>query len=293
MFYSIQKNLKKFLSILLIFTFILGEFYPVNAAIFPNDEQAAKNLPYIYAYDNSSLCDVHSSREITDNSLLKKSIYYSFGALGYCNQYSVFEEFYLQHQALSEEDKLQLSSQIVTDIYKAGQPLLDAQGNFIRSNVSFQTTQQESNLYNANAAGNIDLIYNFDSSNLQGINGVWQTYLCLGNNTELLVVNDEQEVDLAASKVLNFQISENEVFYIEDTSLDNIEESVSFMGIDTDAFTSSYHLNLDKTSKNTVVTDTVYLSNLIEGNEYKLISTLVDGQTGEIITDKNGKPSTG
>lgn len=174
--------------------------------------------------------------------------------------------------------------------YKAGQPLLDAQGNFIRSNVSFQTAQQESNLYNANAAGTIDLIYNFDSSNLQGINGVWQTYLCPGSDTELLVINDGQEVDLAASKVLNFKISENEVFYIEDTSLDNIDESVSFMGIDTDAFTSSYHLNVDKTSKNTVVTDTVYLSNLIEGNEYKLISTLVDGQTGEIISDKNGKP---
>ncbi len=174
--------------------------------------------------------------------------------------------------------------------YKAGEPIKDAKGMYIRSNVSFHTAKNPNSSYNANATGEVNLIYNFDSTNLQGITGAWFTYLCEGKDSDLLVVKENGTIDKEASNVLSFHIAEDEVQYVEDESLSNKNEQVSFMSMETDAWTSEYQINIDKVSKNTVITDTLHLSNLVEGDEYKIISTIVDGESGNPVIGTDGKP---
>lgn len=92
--------------------------------------------------------------------------------------------------------------------YKAGEPILDAQGNYIRNSILFRTAKKPGAGYNNNANGYVDLIYHFDSSNLQGINGVWNTFLCKGTDFDPVIVDEEQKIDKEASNVLSYPISE-------------------------------------------------------------------------------------
>lgn len=176
------------------------------------------------------------------------------------------------------------------DSYKAGEPIRDANGNYIRSNVSFHTQSNPNSSSNANASGEVQLTYNFDSTNLRGITGVWFTYLCNGKDSDLLIVKENGTIDKEASRVLSFYVLENELQYIEDESLSNPDEQISFTSIETDAWTSEYEINIDKGSPNTVITDTLHLSNLVENDAYTIVSTIVDGESGETITGTNGKP---
>ncbi|MGN0497103.1 MAG: VaFE repeat-containing surface-anchored protein [Lachnospiraceae bacterium] len=175
-------------------------------------------------------------------------------------------------------------------VYHAGEPIMDGTGEYVRNNVSFKTSSNDNSVYYANASGKVNLIYNFDSSNLQGINGVWQTFLCEGIDQSLIEV-ENGKINKEKSNVLSYEILNNKQF-IEDVDLSNENEFVSFMSIETDAWTSDYTINVDKVSAKTVITDTIYLSNLIENNEYKIKSTLVDGDTGEIINGIDGNPCT-
>ncbi len=172
--------------------------------------------------------------------------------------------------------------------YKAGQPLLDDNGEYITICKSFHTAAAGEVKHKTLAKGSEELQYTFDSESLMGIHAVWQTFLCNGTDTTPLVIN-EGNIDKKASGVISYIVDDVEMF-VEEADLGNADEAVNFAGVSTYAWTSVAKTNTAQVSKNTIVKDTVYLSCLDEDEEYKLVTTLMDSETGEVIKANNGEP---
>lgn len=101
---------------------------------------------------------------------------------------------------------------------------------------------------------------------------------------------DAQE--LAGKKVVAFEyLTEDGMDVAEHTDLEDADQTVSFPSIDTTLSGSLGHLG-NGTDDPVKLTDTVTLTNLEPGKEYTLTDTLVDGATGEALTDGSGNPIT-
>ncbi|MGN0494889.1 MAG: VaFE repeat-containing surface-anchored protein, partial [Lachnospiraceae bacterium] len=112
--------------------------------------------------------------------------------------------------------------------YKAGQPILDDNGNYIRANKSFTTASRGSSNYVANASGSVALSYKLDAETLSGAKGVWKVYLCDGADNDLVVVDDEGEINRKASNVISIHLVDNERYWCESVDLDNTREWITF-----------------------------------------------------------------
>lgn len=174
--------------------------------------------------------------------------------------------------------------------YKKGEPIKDDNGNYIMSYKAFTTEPRNGAEHNTNANGSVPLTYTFDAATLKNARGVWLTYLSDGNDPHNLVLNEDGTVNKTASNVTNYVTDEfgNEVLYIESVDLADASEYVDFISLETDAFSENFQTNVDKAGKDTQITDDVFMSNLIEGNEYKLVTHLVNRKTGARIKNEDG-----
>lgn len=165
-------------------------------------------------------------------------------------------------------------------------PLMDAQGNLIRSNEvftvdsSFVKTAQEK-------CGDVTVTFSFDGSNLAGKSFVVYEYLFDGESDALIEV-DGDEVKTDGAK-LN---TAGEVISHADSGDEN--QTGVFYSLKTYASGKS-GANIAEISKSTEITDSVYCTGLDTGFEYRLDGALkyVDRQ-GQIkdILDKEGNPLT-
>ncbi|MGN0496062.1 MAG: VaFE repeat-containing surface-anchored protein, partial [Lachnospiraceae bacterium] len=112
--------------------------------------------------------------------------------------------------------------------YKAGEPVLDDNGDYIRTNTTFDTEARNGSSYTANASGTVKLNYRFDAESLSGAKCVWKVYLCDGADNTLLVVDDNGEINRNASNVISIHMNGNERYWCEDVDLDNQREWITF-----------------------------------------------------------------
>lgn len=176
-------------------------------------------------------------------------------------------------------------------VYKAGQPILDDNGNLIRSNVTFQTSARGNSSYVANASGKVKLEYNFDAETLSGAKGVWKVYLCDGADKDLLVIDEKGNVDRAASKVSNIHLEGGKRYWCEAVDLSNQREWITFpeVNLHTTALSEDTKTHEGRAYKQAKVIDTVEYTNLLPGRTYKLIGTAMDSKSGKAI-EIDGKP---
>ena len=175
--------------------------------------------------------------------------------------------------------------------YKAGQPLLDDNGNYIRSNTSFDTSSRDGSNYTANASGTVKLNYQFDAESLSGAKGVWQVYLCDGADDNLLVLDDNGVVDKAASGVLSNRLNNGDKYWYEDIRLNNQREWITFPSVTlhTTALSEDTQTHEGRVYKEAKVIDTVEYTNLLPERTYKLVATAIDKSSGKAI-EIDGKP---
>ena len=175
--------------------------------------------------------------------------------------------------------------------YKAGQPLLDDNGKFIRSNTTFDTEARAGSNYTANASGTVELKYQFDAESLSGSKGVWQVYLCDGADDNLLVLDDNGVVDKAASGVLSNRLNNGDKYWYEDVRLNNQREWITFPSVTlhTTALSEDTKTHEGRAYKQAKVIDTVEYTNLLPERRYKLVATAIDKSTGKAI-EMDGKP---
>lgn len=175
--------------------------------------------------------------------------------------------------------------------YKAGQPLLDDNGKFIRSNTTFDTEARAGSNYTANASGTVELKYQFDAESLSGSKGVWQVYLCDGADDNLLVLDDNGVVDKAASGVLSNRLNNGDKYWYEDIRLNNQREWITFPSVTlhTTALSEDTQTHEGRVYKEAKVIDTVEYTNLLPERMYKLVATAIDKSTGKAI-EIDGKP---
>ena len=175
--------------------------------------------------------------------------------------------------------------------YKAGEPILDDNGEYIRSNVTFTTPKRTGNGYVINASGEVELEYTFDAESLSGAKGVWKTFLCDGADDNLLVVDDNGVVNKAASGVLFNRLNNGDKYWYEDVRLNNQREWITFPSITlhTTALSEDTKTHEGRVYKEAKVIDTVEYTNLLPERTYKLVATAIDKSTGKAI-EIDGKP---
>lgn len=169
--------------------------------------------------------------------------------------------------------------------YKAGEPILDDNGKYIRSNVTFTTPKRTGNGYVINASGEVELEYTFDAESLSGAKGVWKTYLCDGADDELLVIDDDGEVNREASNVMSERLKGNDRYYYEDIRLNNTNEWINFPSISlhTTALSEDSKTHDVVTYTEATVIDTVSYTNLLPNRTYKLVGTAMNKETEKPI----------
>lgn len=177
--------------------------------------------------------------------------------------------------------------------YKAGQPILDDNGNYIRANKSFTTASRGSSNYIANASGSVALSYKFDAETLSGAKGVWKVYLCDGADSDLVVVDDEGEINRKASNVISIHLTDDERYWCESVDLDNTREWITFpkITLHTTALSEDTKTHEGRAYKDAKVIDTVKYTNLLPGRTYKLVGTAMNQKFGQPLI-LNEKPIT-
>lgn len=199
--------------------------------------------------------------------------------------------------------------------YQAGELIKDSDDKYITSHSAFTTNKTAADgstvddkykdsrrdksytSYETDASGNItahtSLIYNFNTSEFSRCNAVWYTYLCDGiegaDGVDLVITDGK--VDKDASKVIKERtISEDNGYYdyVDDESLTNDKEFVDVVCVDTSAFTKTFNTANENVGKETEIYDKVVINGLANGEEYQLVSKLVNPDTNEVLKDADG-----
>lgn len=172
--------------------------------------------------------------------------------------------------------------------YHAGEAIKDDDGEYITAYTTF-TTPATTGHYTYEARGSEDITASFSGESLGNVRGVWYTYLTRGSDTSI-VIGDDGHIDLDASHILKMEVEDHNYVYIKAEIIDDVNEYVNIAGLETDVFSSSTTDNVAKVAKDFVLKDKVILKNLISGNEYKIVSTVIDPETEEVVNDLNGEP---
>lgn len=162
-------------------------------------------------------------------------------------------------------------------------PLLDSNGNPIVASQTF-TVDEDFNINEKEKCGSVDVTYNFDGRNLSGKSYVIFAYLFEGDSKTPLYENGKLNLEGAV------MTRDGEVVRHADITDEN--QTGSFPRIDTAAWTEKTGVNVSPAEENVVIYDKVSYSGLIPTYEYKLIGTLMNRDTGEVILDEDGNPVT-
>ena len=166
---------------------------------------------------------------------------------------------------------------------KSAKPLLDNNGNPITSYTTFEVdTKVVTN--EKEKCGTVDVTYHFDGRNLAGETYVIFAYLFEGNNTAPLYENGALNLTDAVT------LRDGEV--VRHTDLSDINQTGTFPSIDTVAWEEETGLNVSRAKENVIIHDKVSFTGLMPTYEYRLESTLMDRDSGEVLRDENGEPIT-
>lgn len=245
----------------------------VETFIMPEDDGKIKNIgiitdimePQITTYARDTETGSHLSSADADVTIVD-TISYQWLTAG--KTYTV--KGILMDKGTSEDEK-------------SAKPLLDNNGNPIMSYTTFEvdskvvTNEKEK-------CGTVDVTYHFDGRNLAGETYVIFAYLFEGNNTVPLYENGALNLTGAVT------LRDGEV--VRHTDLSDINQTGTFPSIDTAAWAKKTGTNVSPAEENVVIYDKVSFTGLMPTYEYRLESTLVDRDSGEVLRDENGEPIT-
>lgn len=117
------------------------------------------------------------------------------------------------------------------------------------------------------------------------------TFVAEDKNGSAIVTFDADTTAFAGQTLVVYEelYSKNEVLLADHKEISNEKQTVYIPSIKTKAIDTDTKTHTGAVKEKASVTDTVSYTNLVSGLKYRVVGYLVDSETGEIITDKEGK----
>ncbi len=176
-----------------------------------------------------------------------------------------------------------LMDKSLSDSEATAKPLLDSEGKPIIATTTF-TVDADYNASKFEKCGEIDLVYEFDGSNLAGESYVVFEYLFDGESDTPLYVDGELNLDDAAK--------DRDGNIIKHTDVNDVNQIGYFPDIETKAWAEESGENVCVAGDSVTICDEVSYTGLIPTYEYKLVATLMNKDTEEPMLDSSGNPMT-